>query len=122
MQKLLRLPVWTPFFALLGLVLVRIGSEARSRGFITFIPREGPQEIISATHRPSVFWLLSSGTVVAGIVCFVLSACAAYFLIRAIREEGLRRVFEPPLFGKIAFAIGLVVMLAALIVGKCSRQ
>ncbi len=122
MQKLLRQPVWAPFFALFGVVLVQIGYEARARGFITYIPQDGPQEIISATHRPGVYWLLSSGAMLVGVLCLLLSACAAYFLFRAIQQEGVRRVFQTPLFGKIAFAVGLVVMIFALVVGKCSHQ
>ncbi len=122
MQKLLRQPVWAPFFAIFGIVLVQIGYGARTRGFITFIPQEGPQEIISTTHRSGLYWLLSSGAMIIGVLCLVLSACAAYFLFRAIQQEGLRRIFHTPLFGKIAFVVGLVIMILALVVGKCSHQ
>jgi hypothetical protein len=122
MQKLLRQPVWAPSFALLGIVLVYMEYSTRARGFIAFIPEQGPQEIISATHRPGLYWLLTSGAMIVGVLCLALSAGAAYLLIRGIREEGFAPIFATNLFGKIAFAIGLVVMLAVLIVGKCSHQ
>ena len=122
MLKLVRQPVWAPFFALFGIVLVQLGYSARLRGFVTFIPEHGPQQIISATHSPGLYWLLSSGAMIVGVLCLALSAGAAYLLIRGIREEGFAPIFATNLFGKIAFAIGFVVMLAVLIVGKCSHQ
>ena len=113
--------MWAPFFAIFGVVMTQLGYEARVRGFVTYIPQQGPQEILSPTLRPALYWAVSSGMIILGVLCLVLSAYAALCLFRACRAEGVRRVFHAPPFGIFMFGLGFVGIIITLLLGRCSH-
>lgn len=121
MQKLLARPIVAPFFFIFGIVLAQFGYGYLRRGSFQYTPQNGPTQIISTTSSPTLYWTISAGMLALGALCLVLSAYAALCLIRGYRAEDARQ-FRPPAFGICMFALGLIVMIIALLAGTCSHR
>jgi uncharacterized membrane protein YidH (DUF202 family) len=120
-QKLLSDPVVAPFFFVFGIVLAQLGYGYLQRGSFQYSPQNGPTQVISPTSNPMLYWSVSAGMLALGALFLVLSAYAAFYLVRAYRAEGARR-FRPSAFGVFMFALGLIVMITALLAGTCSHR
>ena len=68
--------------AFFGVVIVQIGYGTLQRGSITFIPRNGPPEILSPDNGAAAYWALSTGMCILGGLLLVI---AAYLLFRFLR-------------------------------------
>ena len=122
MQRLLHHPVFPAFFAIVGTVLTQLGYGSMRRGFVEFIPEQGPKQIFSPASSPSIYWLLSSGTFIAGILCLLLSAYSTLSLIRAYRAGKALSVVRASPFGLVMLGLGFVVMAFAIFAGTCTRR
>jgi hypothetical protein len=89
-QKFLSLPVVAPFFLTFGIVLAQLGYGYLQRGSFQYTPHAGPKQIISPTNNPMLYWTLSAGMLALGVLCLVISAYAAFCLVRAYRARGTR--------------------------------
>jgi hypothetical protein len=119
-QKLLARPVVAPFFLIFGILLSQFGYTYLRRGSFQYTPQDGPMRIISPSTSPALYWSVTGGMLALGVLCLFVSAYAAVCLVRAYRAEGLRQ-FRPPPFGIFMFALGLIVMIIALLSGTCSH-
>ena len=86
MQKLLAHPVAAPFLFIFGIVLSQFGYGYLQRGSFRYTPRDAPTQIISPTNNPAVYWALSVGMLVLGILLLAASSYAILCL-EADRES-----------------------------------
>ena len=87
MRKLLAIPVVAPFFLIFGVVLCQIGYACIQRGSFQFTPQHGPTQIISPATSPMLYWSLSAGLLILGVLCLILSAYAGVCLSRVLRSR-----------------------------------
>lgn len=90
MQRVLAHPVVAPFFFIFGLVLSQFGYAYLKRGSFQYTAEQGPTQIISPATNATVYWTVSGGMLVVGVLCLVISAYAAFCLIRAYRARSTR--------------------------------
>lgn len=121
MLRLLARPVVAPFFLIFGIILSQLGYSFLQRGSFQYTPHDGPTQVISPTTSPTLYWGVSAGILTLGAVCLIVSAYAALCLVRAYRADGAQQ-FRPPPFGIFMFALGLIVMITALLAGTCSHR
>ena len=87
MQKLFALPVVASFFFIFGIVLSQFGYGYLQRGSFSYTPQGGPSQIISPTNNPTLYWTVSAGILAMGVLCLLISAFAAFCLVRAYRPR-----------------------------------
>jgi hypothetical protein len=68
--------------AFFGVVFIQLGFATLKRGSIKYIPQDGPAEIFSPVHGATVFWALSAGMCVLGMLLLIV---AGYVLLRFFR-------------------------------------
>ncbi len=88
MQKLLAYPVVALFFFIFGLVLSQFGYAYLKRGSFHYTAEHGPTQIISPATNATVYWTVTGGMLAVGVLCLVMSAYAAFWLVRAYRAKG----------------------------------
>ena len=88
MRKLLAIPVVPPLFLIFGVVLCQIGYAYIQHGSFQFTPQHGKTQIISPATSPMLYWTLSAGLLILGVLCLILSAYAGVCLSRALRSRG----------------------------------
>src|SRR4030095_6102365 len=69
--------------AFFGVVMIQIGYGTLRGSSIEYIPQDGPAEILSPVHRAVVFWALSLGILILGVLLLIV---AAYVLFRVFRS------------------------------------
>ena len=121
MQKLLARPVVAPFFLIFGLVLSPFGYTYLQRGSFQYTPQHGPTQIISPASNPMLYWTLSAGILVIGVLCLLVSAYAGLCLFRVYRADGAKQ-FRPPAFGILMFTLGLTGIIIASLLYTCSQR
>jgi hypothetical protein len=90
MQKLIAFPVVAPFFFIFGIVLSQFGYGYLQRGSFKYTPQGGSSQIISPTHNPTLYWTVSAGILAMSVLCLLISAFAAFCLVRAYQSKGTR--------------------------------
>ena len=90
MQKLFALPVIAPFFFIFGIVLSQFGYGYLQRGSFKYTSQGGHGQIISATNHPTLYWTVSAGILAMGVLCLLISAFAAFCLVRTYRSKSTR--------------------------------
>jgi len=88
MQRLLAHPVVAPFFLIFGLAFSQFGYAYLKRGSFQYTPEYGQTQIISQATNATAYWTVTGGVLAVGVLCLVISACAAFCLIRAYRAKG----------------------------------
>ena len=122
MQKFLARPITAPFFALFGITLVQLGYATFQRGYVRYIPQKGAPQLISPTSNPAVYWALSAGLVLFGVLLIALSAYAAFCLFRAHQAGELTFTRRRNPIGIAMICIAAVFLIAALLAGQCSHR
>jgi len=115
MQKLLAHPIAAPFLFIFGIVLSQLGYGYLQSGSFPYTPRDAPTQIISPTNRPAVYWAVSAGMFLFGILLVLVSAYAVLCLVRAYRA-GEAQVFRGPnRLGLIMIILASILTILAII-------
>lgn len=114
MQKLLAHPVAAPFLFIFGIVLSQLGYGYVQRGSFQNTPRE-PTQIISPTNNPAVYWALSVGMLVLGILLVAASSYAILCLVQVYRAGQVQVFRRPSRLGLIVIVLASIMIILAII-------
>jgi hypothetical protein len=115
MQKFLQRPVAAPLFAFFGVMITQAGYAALRRGFVEYLPQNGPKRIFSPTNDSATYWALSVGMLVLGLLLFALSAYSILCIIRAHRAGDLRIFRGSNRLGLIMIILASILIILAII-------
>src|SRR5262245_49066189 len=101
MQRLLSHPVATPLCLMFGIILSQSGYTDLRRGSFQYTQEQGPAQIISPATNPTLYWEVTGGLLVVGVLLIVIGIYAAISLFRACRvREGAH---EQPRYSMFTF-------------------
>src|SRR5262250_730832 len=120
MQRLLGHPVATPLCLMFGIILSQSGYTDLKRGFFQYTQEHGPAQIISPATNPTLYWAVTGGLLVVGVLLIVIGIYAAICLFRACRvREGAD---EQPRYSMFTFAFMIFIVVFGLVTSMCSRR